>query len=384
MSKTQWLYNTRINTRELPEILALGKRLNKPVCILAPSGVGKTEITQQYADKVYNGNCVTVILSHHDTTDLVGQGIPVYEDGKLFMKLSESALIPMDQEFEGILFLDEITNIDTPMAHVLYQLINERKCGGKPLPKKMQICLAGNRVFDNGASSEILGPLANRMIIVEMEPEAQHWLEDYGSVVNIHPAIYQYIHNNPNKLYEYGSEDDCPSFASGRSMKAASDVFWDLQHGNCSDKIAMVSVDGSIGNDKFLQIFPLYEASIKLPRPLTILQGHFNNVLDKDIGLAGIFSVLNGCIFHIRSSIKNQESCAVDYGKNMIKFIANNLADEKEIIVSYINKICNVGNECGDIAFIMKIRKDNPSFTLLLKDNLHFEQQINTLMRDNS
>lgn len=36
MSKTQWLYNTRINTRELPEMLALGKRLNKPVCILAP------------------------------------------------------------------------------------------------------------------------------------------------------------------------------------------------------------------------------------------------------------------------------------------------------------------------------------------------------------
>lgn len=380
MSKTQWLYNTRINTRELPEMLALGKRLNKPVCILAPSGVGKTEITQQYADKVYNGNCVTVILSHHDTTDLVGQGIPVYEDGKLFMKLSESALIPMDPDFEGVLFLDEITNIDTPMAHVLYQLINERKCGGKPLPKKMQICLAGNRVFDNGASSEILGPLANRMIIVEMEPEAQHWLEDYGSMVNLHPAIYQYVHNNPDKLYEYGSEDDCPSFASGRSMKAASDVFWDLQHGNCSDKIAMVSVDGSIGNDKFLQIFPLYEAAIKLPDPMTILNGKFDKQLDKDVGLAGIFSVLSSCIYHLTNSIKNNKDCCVDYGKNLVKFIANNLLDEKEIIVNYITKICKLGQEHGKADFIMQIRKDNPSFTTLLKDNLQFEQQIKNLM----
>lgn len=383
MSKTQWLYNTRINTRELPEMLALGKRLNKPVCILAPSGVGKTEITQQYADKVYNSNCVTVILSHHDTTDLVGQGIPVYEDGKLFMKLSESALIPMDPDFEGILFLDEITNIDTPMAHVLYQLINERKCGGKPLPKKMQICLAGNRVFDNGASSEILGPLANRMIIVEMEPEAQHWLEDYGSMVNLHPAIYQYVHNNPDKLYEYGSEDDCPSFASGRSMKAASDVFWDLQHGNCSDKIAMVSVAGSIGNDKFLQIFPLYEAAIKLPDPMIILNGKFDKQLDKDVGLAGIFSVLSSCIYHLTNSIKNNEDFCVDYGKNLTKFIARNLLDEKEIIVNYITKICKLGQEHGKADFIMQIRKDNPSFTLLLKDNLQFEQQIKNLM-DNS
>lgn len=380
MSKTSWLYNTRINTRELPEMLALGKRLNKPVCILAPSGVGKTEITQQYADKVYNGNCVTVILSHHDTTDLVGQGIPVYEDGKLFMKLSESALIPMDPDFEGVLFLDEITNIDTPMAHVLYQLINERKCGGKPLPKKMQICLAGNRVFDNGASSEILGPLANRMIIVEMEPEAQHWLEDYGIMVNLHPAIYQYVHNNPDKLYEYGSEDDCPSFASGRSMKAASDVFWDLQHGNCSDKIAMVSVDGSIGNDKFLQIFPLYEAAIKLPDPMTILNGKFDKQLDKDVGLAGIFSVLSSCIYHLTNSIKNNKDCCVDYGKNLVKFIANNLLDEKEIIVNYITKICKLGQEHGKADFIMQIRKDNPSFTTLLKDNLQFEQQIKNLM----
>lgn len=383
MSKTSWLYNTRINTRELPEMLALGKRLNKPVCILAPSGVGKTEITQQYADKVYNGNCVTVILSHHDTTDLVGQGIPVYEDGKLFMKLSESALIPMDPDFEGILFLDEITNIDTPMAHVLYQLINERKCGGKPLPKKMQICLAGNRVFDNGASSEILGPLANRMIIVEMEPEAQHWLEDYGSMVNLHPAIYQYVHNNPDKLYEYGSEDDCPSFASGRSMKAASDVFWDLQHGNCSDKIAMVSVDGSIGNDKFLQIYPLYEAAIKLPDPMMILNGKFDKQLDKDVGLAGIFSVLSSCIYHLTNSIKNNEDCCVDCGKNLVKFIANNLLDEKEIIVNYITKICKLGQEHGKADFILQIRKDNPSFTTLLKDNLQFEQQIKNLM-DNS
>ena len=380
MSKTQWLYNTRINTRELPEMLALGKRLNKPVCVLAPSGVGKTEITQQYADKVYNGNCVTVILSHHDTTDLVGQGIPVYEDGKLFMKLSESALIPMDQEFEGILFLDEITNIDTPMAHVLYQLINERKCGGKPLPEKMQICLAGNRVFDNGASSEILGPLANRMIIVELEPEAQHWLEDYGSMVCLHPAIYQYVYNNPDKLYEYGSEDDCPSFASGRSMKAASDVFWDLQHGNCSDKIAMVSVDGSIGNDKFLQIFPLYEAAIKLPDPMTILNGEFDKQLDKDVGLAGIFSVLSSCVYHLTNSIKSNETYCIDYGKNLIKFIADNLIEEKEIIVNYITKVVKLGQEHGKSDFIMQIRKDNPSFTTLLKDNLLFETQIKSLM----
>lgn len=382
MSKTQWLYNTRINTRELPEMLALGKRLNKPVCILAPSGVGKTEITQQYADKVYNGNCVTVILSHHDTTDLVGQGIPVYEDGKLFMKLSESALIPMDPDFEGVLFLDEITNIDTPMAHVLYQLINERKCGGKPLPKKMQICLAGNRVFDNGASSEILGPLANRMIIVEMEPEAQHWLEDYGSMVNLHPAIIRYVYNNPDKLYEYGNEDDCPSFASGRSMKTASDVFWDLERGECSTKIASVAIDGSLGNDKFLQIFPIYESCIKLPKPLDILNGNFSNkTLDKDIGLAGIFSVISGCHYHINQAIKQDEPSSVVYGKNMIKFVAECLIEEKEIVVSVINKICSMGKENGDVAYIMKIRKDNPSFTALLKDNINFELMLKDLMK---
>lgn len=378
--KTEWLYNTRINTRELSQVLETGKLLNKPVCILGPSGVGKTEVVQQFAEKVYSGVCHTVILSHWDTTDLVGQGIPVYEDGKLFMKLAESALVPMDKDFKGILFLDEITNIDDNMAHVLYQLVNERVCGGKPLPTGMQIILCGNRVHDMGASSEILGPLANRLIIVELEPEPQHWLEDYGDKVSLHPCIYQYVHNNPDKLYEYGSNDDCPSFASGRSMKAASDIFWELERGLISNKIASVMVDGSIGNDKFLQIFPLYEASVKLPKPLTILQGKFNKPLDKDIGLAGIFSVLSGCMFHLGASIKNHEDCAVDYGKNMIKFIASNLIDEKEIIVNYINKICNIGKEYGDTAYIMKIRKDNPEFTLLLKDNLAFESIIKDLM----
>lgn len=379
--KTEWLYNTRINTRELVQIIDLGKRLNKPVCVLGPSGTGKTEIVQQYADKHYNGVCHTAILNHYDTTDLVGQGVPVYEDGKLFMKLAESALVPMDKDFVGIFFLDEITNIDDQMSHVLYQLVNERVCGGRELPKGMQIVMAGNRVQDMGASSEILGPLANRLIIVELEPQSEHWLEDYAEKVNIHPAIYQYVHNNPDKLYEYGSKDDCPSFASGRSMKTASDIFWELQNGNCTNKIASVGVDGCIGNDKFLQIYPLYEAAIKLPNALDILQGKFNKQMDKDVGLAGIYSVLSSCTYHLTESVKKNQDYSVSYGQNFVKFIANNLIEEKEMVVNMISKICNIGKEYGDHAYIMKIRKDCPEFSTLLKDNMEFESILNNLIQ---
>ena len=50
-NKAVWLYENRINTRELVDILKLGKEINKPVCILGPSGVGKTEIVEQFAEK---------------------------------------------------------------------------------------------------------------------------------------------------------------------------------------------------------------------------------------------------------------------------------------------------------------------------------------------
>lgn len=381
-NKAVWLYENRINTRELVDILKLGKEINKPVCVLGPSGVGKTEIVEQFAEKEYKGVCHTIILKHHDSTELVGQGIPFIEDGKVYMKLSESALVPMNEDFVGILFLDEITNIDNNMAHVLYQLVNERKCGGRTLPKGMQVVLAGNRVWDNGASQDLLGPLANRLIIVELEPQAKHWLEDYADKVGVHPAVYQYVYDNNDKLYEYGTKDDCPSFSSGRSMKTASDIFFKFEEGLVSEKVATSAVDGCLGNKKFLQIYPIYESCVKLPKAIEILQGT-NTKKVGNVGMAGIHSVLSSCMFHLTQSIKENNSCSVEYGKNLISFMSDQLIEEKEILVSFINRLCKVGQEHNRPQYIMEIRKDNPSFVLLLKDNMEFEQQLNKLIEGN-
>ncbi len=382
-SKNVWLYENRINARELIDILKLGKEINKPVCVLGASGCGKTEIVEQFAEKEYKGVCCTVILSHHDCTELVGQGIPFIEDGKVYMKLSESALVPMDKNFVGILFLDEITNINQSMAHCLYQLVNERKLAGRDLPKGMQIVLAGNRTFDNGASQDLLGPLANRLLICELEPHAKHWLEDYADKVGIHPAVYQYVYDNNDKLYEYGSKDDCPSFSSGRSMKTASDIFHKLEAGVINQKIASCAVDGVLGNDKFLQIYPIYESCVKLPKAIEVLERTNTKKLD-NVGMAGIFSVLSGCMFHLTQAIKENKSCSVEYGKNLIRFMSEELIEEKEILVSFINKLCKVGQEHDRPQFIMEIRKDNPSFVLLLKDNMEFVQQLSKLIEGNN
>lgn len=381
-NKAVWLYENRINTRELVDILKLGKEINKPVCILGPSGVGKTEIVEQFAKKEYNGVCHTVILNHFDVCDLIGQGIPFIEDGKVYMKLSESALIPMGEDFVGVLHLDEVTNVNTQMGQVLYQLVNERKCGGRSLPKGMQVVLSGNRVWDNGASQDLLGPLANRLLICELEPHAKHWLEDYADKVGVHPAVYQYVYDNNDKLYEYGSKDDCPSFSSGRSMKTASDIFHKLEAGIINQKIASVAVDGVLGNDKFLQIYPIYESCVKLPKAIEILERTNTKKLG-NVGMAGIFSVLSSCMFHLTQAIKENKSCSVEYGKNLIRFMSDQLIEEKEVLVSFINKLCKVGQEHNRPQYIMEIRKDNPSFVLLLKDNMEFEQQLNKLIEGN-
>lgn len=380
-NKAVWLYENRINTRELVDILKLGKEINKPVCTLGPSGVGKTEIVEQFAEKEYKGVCHTVILNHFDVCDLIGQGIPFIEDGKVYMKLSESALIPMDEDFVGVLHLDEVTNVNTQMGQVLYQLVNERKCGGRSLPKGMQVILSGNRTFDNGASQDLLGPLANRLIIVELEPNAKHWLEDYADKVGIHPAVYQYVYDNNDKLYEYGSKDDCPSFSSGRSMKTASDIFHKLEAGVINQKIASCAVDGVLGNDKFLQIYPIYESCVKLPKAIEILQGTNTKKLD-NIGMAGIFSVLSSCMFHLTQSIKENQSCSVEYAVNFITFLGTELMEEKELLCAYVSKLTNycVDNNAGKV--ILETRKKCPVFANVLKDNMLFEVQIEQLMKD--
>lgn len=381
--KTNWLFETRINTRDMFDVLKMGKEIKSTVCILGPAGTGKTEITNQFAQKEYNGNICTLILSHYSVTDLVGQGVPTLVGDDVVMRHSRPTLIPLDQKWEGILFLDEVTNIvDTDMQHLLYQITHEHKVGNYALPPKMQVVLAGNRIHDAGESTEILGPLANRLIICELEPLTQHWLEDYASLVNIHPAIYEYVYDFPDELYEYGSKTDCPSFASGRSMKKASDICYAFQAGHISQKIMEVGINGVIGDNKFLKVWPKYESSIKLPRADVILEGRFNGKIDvKTVGLAGIYSVLNSCLYHLRQTLSVDKDKAVKQGVNFVKFLSNNLIEEEEILVNMFGKLNKIGVETNNDEYLMLIRKDCPESSEILIKHMAFTRKFEDLMK---
>lgn len=378
----QWLFENRVDTRELVQVLELAKATQKVCCVLGPAGSGKSELVHQFSNKYYGKDAHVVLLSHYDTTDLVGQSVPVQSDGKLFMRLAQQELIPIDPDWKGVLFLDEITNIDSQMAHVLYQLVHERKLGGKDLPKGMQIVLAGNRVFDNGSSNEILGPLANRLMVVELQPKPQHWLEDYADMVGVHPAIYQYVHTYPDELFEYGAEDDCPAFSSGRSMKAASDILHSLDNKICSQKIASYGIDGVLGNNKFLKIYPFYEAAMKLPKAIDILEGtNTRKINSNDVGLAGIYSVLSGCMFYLTQEVQKNKQKAVRYGQNLIKFLNENLVDEQEIMVNFTNKLLTVGTDNNFPQFLMNVRKDCLEFGNILVNYSNFKAGFEEIMK---
>ena len=379
----QWLFENRVDTRGLIGVFEAGKQINTAVCVLSPPGCGKTEIVRQYADKHFNGNICEVILSHYSSVDLVGQGVPVRQDnGELKMSISKPTLVPLDPEWEGVIHLDEVTNIsDVDMQHALYQLVHERKVGTYNLPSKAQVILSGNRVFDNGASGELLAPLANRMIIVEMEPRTEHWLEDYAAKQGCHEAIYMYVHDNPNKLYEYGSETDCPSFSTARSMKKASDACHSFESGKISKETLSFVIDGLLGCGKFIEVWPKYESAIELPRALDILKGNTKKKISKDTGLAGIYSVLSSCMFFLEKEIKTNKPQSVVFGKNFIKYLSENLEEEQEILVNFTNKLLKVGVDNNYPQFLREVRKDCQAFNNILVKYNTFRAWFEDLMK---
>ena len=89
---------------------------------------------------------------------------------------------------------------------------------------------AGNRSGDGAVLSVLEAPLANRLTIVEVIPDANVFLEDYAFSHGVHSSVIGYLKRQPSSIENYEAMVDCncPAFATPRSWVTASDIMWDL------------------------------------------------------------------------------------------------------------------------------------------------------------
>lgn len=336
----------KIRLSQLEKYMSLAQHQGKCLYIIAPAGSGKTQKIHQLAKKFFpkaNEPLIDVRLGGKELPEITGQRIPtIYkdEDGKEHTKNTfiYADYIPED-DWEGVLLYDEFSHADSYIQKPMYQVLRDRMVEQKPLAKKALLMAAGNRTTDNGGTFELLSPLANDIMILELDTTSEEAFKeyiDYFIEAKFHPAVIAHLKKNPNELFTFEDRGDYQSFASPRSWERVSEVLYFAEENGWEKSEILPAVEGYVGNCAFSFIIT-YNLDRHIPDPEDILNAKETNLLHlEDINPAqreGLLYYTTEIVYqalHMKYySDAYSEKDLVKYFANMFKFVGT--AFEKDV-----------------------------------------------------
>ena len=142
------------------------------------------------------------IWSQHTPEDIK---FPALQNGRFVPQYStELPLEGNEDKFpeRGLWVHDEITNVEPYMGKALMQLILEKRLGTKRVLPGWKMVAFGNRVKDRSYAQVLAPPLANRFIIVNVEPNLDDWV-GWALQNEVHPLGIAFMRFRPNLMHKF-------------------------------------------------------------------------------------------------------------------------------------------------------------------------------------
>ncbi|MEL6169313.1 MAG: MoxR family ATPase [Pseudomonadota bacterium] len=160
-------------------------------------GVGKTEVVRMLAEQI-GARLFDIRLTTIEPQDL--RGLPYYDHETKRTVWYRPEDLPDDPSTPSVLFLDELTAASPYLQPTVYGLLQERRVGRHALPDSVFIVAAGNSVDDGAIAYDMGTALSDRLIHIEVQANAQDWLERYAVDRGIHPAVTAFLRSRPDLL----------------------------------------------------------------------------------------------------------------------------------------------------------------------------------------
>lgn len=195
----------------------LGRNRARPVCLMGPTGIGKTEIVKQVAEEK-DLAFLSYSVTHHTRQSAIGlPRLTERQVGGKSVCVTEYTLSEIVAEVwrvieetgkdKGILFLDEFNCASETLRPAMLQLLQSKTFGPHALPDGWMLVLAGNPGEYNASASSMDPVMADRMRLLWLAPDYPAW-RAYMTERGVHPMVLSYLDDHRGHFYvfEKGSE----------------------------------------------------------------------------------------------------------------------------------------------------------------------------------
>ena len=200
----------------------------RPILLIGPPGIGKTQIMEQIARECQVG-LVSYTITHHTRQSAIGLPYIVERefDGEkhsvteytmseivasIYEKMEETGLK------EGILFIDEINCVSETLAPMMLQLLQCKTFGNHRIPGGWLIVTAGTQPEYNKSVRDFDIAILDRIKRIEVEADFPVWKE-YAVRTGIHPAVLSYLEAKPDHFCWIETTVDGRRFATPRGWE---------------------------------------------------------------------------------------------------------------------------------------------------------------------